>query len=188
MSRKALLILLLALLPLAVWGTLAVAGAPQEAPQLAAVASATGAPAARREGEITRTVDSPAISFIDNPDATCYRPTAGTGACYITWNYLNVTASSGQYIISMTVAIEDDLRAYHAGFFQTSMYIPGAMTGPGYKVTCGMPGSGGIESLGNSYSYTIRARETGGLTAANYGTVICPADVITVYLPLTRRP
>ena len=52
--------------------------------------------------EVGGDVESPDISFIDNPSPTCYRPAGGTGACYIQWNYLNVTAGSGSYIISMT--------------------------------------------------------------------------------------
>lgn len=213
MSRKLLIVLLVSFTLLAVWGTLAVQGSPQDkstatgaeeaasaatelvagaagAVNAAGVANAADAANAATvtDGVISRTVDSPAISFIGSPSPTCYRPVAGTGTCYITWNYLNVTASTGQYIISTTVTIDGDLRAYHAGFFQNYMYIPGDMTAPGYKMTCGMPGSGGIAGLGNSYSYAIRARETGGLSAANYGSVTCPADVVTVYLPLTRKP
>jgi hypothetical protein len=189
MSRKLLIVLLVSFTLLAVWGTLAVQGSPQaeSAPVETATGGAADAAALPADGEISRTVDSPAISFIDSPSPTCYLPAAGTGTCYITWNYLSVTASSGQYIISATVSIDNNLRAYFAGFFQNSMYIPGDMTAPGFKMTCGMPGSGFYANLGKSYSYTIRARETGGLTAANYGTVTCPADVVTVFLPLTRK-
>jgi len=188
MSRKLLIVLLVSILPLAVWGILAVQGSSLDpsAPSDAALATDTAIAAAA--GEISRTTDSPAISFIDSPDPMCYRPVAGTGTCYITWSYLSVTASPGQYIISTTVSIDNDIRAYHSGFFQNSMYVPGDMTAPGFKMTCGMPGSGGIADLGKSYNYVIRSRETGGLSAANYGTVTCPADTITVYLPLTRRP
>ncbi len=131
--------------------------------------------------------ESPDISFIDSPDATCYLPVRGTGACYLGWDYLYVAADSGSYIISMTVAINNEIRAYHAGFFQPSMYIPGDMTAPGYRVTCGWPQVGVPEGLGNSYSYTIRARETIGLTAANYGTVTCPADTVKVFLPILPK-
>jgi hypothetical protein len=132
-------------------------------------------------------IDSPAVSFIDSPSAMCSRPVAGTGTCYIGWNYLYVTAASGSYIISMTVSIDNQLRAYHSGFFQSSMYIPGDMTLPGYKVTCGIPGSGGKIGWGKSYAYTIRARDTNGLSAANYGAVTCPADVVRIYLPLLAK-
>lgn len=144
-----------------------------------------GPEATRRE--ILAEPEAPAISFIDSPSATCFRPASGTGACYIQWSYLYVTASPSQYIISTTVAIDGQLRAYHAGFFQTSMYIPGDMYGQGFKVTCGFPGAGGTPDFGNTYAYTIRALETGGLAAANYGTVSCPADVVKVYMPLVRR-
>ena len=145
---------------------------------IAAVASST---APYREAQ------EPAISFIDSLDATCYRPTAGTGACYIEWRNLSVTAAPGSYIISMTVAIDGQLRAYHSGFFQDYMTIPAAMTAPGYKVACGAPGSGGDDFWGATYSYVIRAGESGGLTAANYGSVMCPADEVAVFLPLIRR-
>ena len=137
--------------------------------------------------EVSGNIDSPAISFIDSPSATCFRPAAGTGACFIDWNYLYVTAASSAYIISMTVTIDNQVRAYHSGFFQNSMYIPGDMTAPGFKVSCGTPGSGGKPDWGKTYAYTIRARETGGLTAANYGSVTCPADTVRVYLPLIRK-
>jgi hypothetical protein len=131
--------------------------------------------------------ESPAISSISSASASCYRPVMGTGACYIEWNYLYVTAASGSYVISMTVSIDDRLRSYHSGFFQTAMYIPNEMTAPGYKVACGTPGSGGTPGWGKSYAYTIRARDTSGLKAANHGSVTCPADVANVFVPLVRK-
>ena len=142
----------------------------------------------RPPGDAGNAPQSPTISSIESPSPTCYRPIAGTGACYIQWSYLHVTAGSGAYVISMTVAIDDHVRAYASGFFQTSMTLPGAMTGPGFRVTCGTEGSGGTPGWGRSYAYTIRARETGGLTAANFGTVTCPADTVRVYLPLSLKP
>ncbi|MBI5652524.1 MAG: hypothetical protein HZC40_19060, partial [Chloroflexi bacterium] len=87
--------------------------------------------------------EAPAISFIDSQSATCYSPATETGVCYIQWNYLYVTAAASQYIISMTLEINGAVRAYHAGFFQTYMYIPGDLYGPGFKVVCGLPGAGG---------------------------------------------
>lgn len=132
--------------------------------------------------------DSPAISTIDSPSPTCYRPAPGTGACYIQWDYMFVTAASGANIITMTVSIDNHLRAYHAGFFQSSMFIPAEMTAPGYRVTCGKPGSGGLPDWGNIYPYQIRARDTTGLSAANFGSVRCPADTVMAYLPVVARP
>lgn len=133
--------------------------------------------------------NAPAISFIDSPSATCTNPVRGTDICYIDWSYLYVTASTDQYIISMTVSIDGDLRAYHSGFFQNTMYIPTDLTGKGYRVACGAPGSGSLPDQGFTYGYTLRARETGGLRAANYGSVTCPADVKmpTIYLALVGR-
>ena len=141
------------------------------------------------DGQSSADVDPSAvlISFIDNPSATCYRPVEHTNACYIQWQYLNVTASTSQYIISMTVSISNEIRAYYSGFFQTSMYIPGDMQSPGFRVACGEPGSGGKPEFGMTYPYIVRARETGGLKAANYGTVYCPADTIRLYLPIVKH-
>lgn len=138
----------------------------------------------RREIQSATTVDQPTISFIDNPSATCVQPTASRNDCYITWNYLNVSASSSQYIISMTIAIDNQIAAYHAGFFQTSMYIPGDLFGPGFKVACGPRNRS--TGLGHVHTYAVRARETGGLSAANYGSVQCPGVYLN-YLPSVRR-
>jgi hypothetical protein len=127
------------------------------------------------------------ISFIDSPSPTCSRPNPGTGACYIQWEYLSVTAAPGANVISMTVAIDGRPRAYHGGFFQTSMVIPGDMTGPGYKVVCGFPNDGSEPGLGNSYTYALNARDSAGLKASNTGTISCPADIAQVYVPAIQR-
>jgi hypothetical protein len=137
------------------------------------------APGARREIRADVPIERPEISFIDSPSATCGRSVPNTGQCTIQWSYLYVTASTSQYIISMTVEIDGHLRAYHSGFFQTYMYIPSGMHGDGFQVMCGNPGPNG---LGNTYAYIVRARETGGLSAANYGSVTCPG-MPTIYLP-----
>jgi len=134
-----------------------------------------------------REANAPDISFIDSQNPTCQLPTPGTGVCYINWGYLYVTATSPQYIISMTVSINGNIQAYNSGFFQTYMYIPGDFYAPGFRVTCGLPGASGVPGRGNSYSYTIRARETGGLSAANYGSVTCPADVVRVFIPVAKK-
>ncbi len=137
----------------------------------------------RREVQAAAEIDQPTISFIDSPSASCYQPDSSRNTCYIEWTYLYVTAGTSQYIISMTVNIDNRLAAYHSGFFQTYMYIPGDLFGRGFKVACGPRGPNG---LGKSYAYTLRARETGGLGAANYGSVQCPG-VYLVYAPIVRR-
>jgi hypothetical protein len=137
----------------------------------------------RREVQAAVEVEQPTISFIDSPSATCYQPDPGRNTCYVQWNYLYVTASTSQYIISMSVSLNNRLVAYHSGFFQTSMYIPSDMFGRGFEVACGPHDASG---LGNSYPYTLRALETGGLGATNYGSVTCPG-VYLAYLPLIKR-
>jgi len=119
--------------------------------------------------------ESPLISFIDSPTATCYQSADAYDTCYLVWGYLYVEAGDSQYMTRMTVEIDGRLRAVYSGFFQTSMYVPADMHGPGFKVACGEAGSGGDPELGAAYTYTIRAAETGGLTSANYGTAFCPA-------------
>jgi hypothetical protein len=61
------------------------------------------------------------------------------------------------------------------------MYAPYAMHGRGFRVACGPLVPSDDPTItpdhGNTYAYTIRARDTAGLTAANYGTVFCPAFI-----------
>lgn len=133
-------------------------------------------PRREREGDAA----APLISFIDSPTAQCIRPEQHTDVCYIQWYYLYVTASSPEYIISMTVSIDDRLQAYYGGFFQNSMYVPQGMHSPGFRVACGVAGASGQPNMGNTYEWVIRARETGGQGAANYGSVSCPADIVPV--------
>lgn len=137
----------------------------------------------RREIQAEVEISQPTISFIDSPSGTCYQPISGRNDCYLSWSYLYVTAGTSQYMISMTVSIDNALQAYHNGFFQTYMYIPNDLYGRGFKVACGPRSSNG---LGLAHAYTIRARETGGLSAANYGSIQCPG-VYLVNLPIVHR-
>ncbi len=118
--------------------------------------------------------DQPNIGFIDSPSATCYQPDHTQNNCYINWYYMSVSASPN-YMITMTATLNDFGPVAHTqGFFQTSMYVPYNMLGQGFKVSCGSAGSGGNPDLGAAYAYTIRARDSAGLSSANYGTVYCP--------------
>lgn len=122
--------------------------------------------------------ETPSISFIDSPTASCEREQALSGTCAIGWQYLYVTAGASQYLIDMTVEIDGRLRAVMAGFFQTWMFVPADMLTPGFSVPCGAPGEGGDPNRGAAVPYVVRARETGGLTAANYGTAYCPYSLL----------
>jgi len=189
LSRKWLAALVLVLAVAGVLGTGSVVVSGIRGAQAQTYPPAAEADLPRREvngQDQTTNGKAPNISFINSPSPTCILPEPGTAVCYIEWSYLYVSASSGQNVISMTVSIDDHLRAYHAGFFQSAMYIPGSMTAPGYQVTCGGPGSSGNDEWGQTYSYVIRARETGGLSAANYGAVTCPPDLAQVFLPIVQ--
>jgi len=81
-------------------------------------------------------------------------------------------------MIAMTVTLNTIGNvSYTSGFFQTSMYVPYNMYDKGFKVACGSLGAGGQPNLGNAYAYTIRAKDSSNLSAANYGTVYCPAYI-----------
>jgi hypothetical protein len=155
--------------------------------EIAAQTSPTENPgiSAEVQGENTRQVSAPSaigaptpsspISFIDSPDAYCYQPNPDQNICYINWGYIQVSAGANQYMIYLTILLNGRLVARNHGFFQTYMYIPSSMNGQGFKVECGKLGSGGDPDLGRAYSWEMHAQETGGLKAANYGTVYCPA-------------
>lgn len=133
----------------------------------------------RREilGSGTNTAEVPRIGFIDSPTAACYQPDHTQNVCYINWYYLYVSADPS-YMVSMSATINVFGRvANYQGFFQTSMYVPFNMHDRGFKVTCGVLGAGGDPELGNSYAYTIRAKDSNALSSANYGTVYCPAFI-----------
>jgi hypothetical protein len=180
MSRKwtGAFLSLLALVSLALVWWLVIASAPAALAGDAVQSGPTpdGLPGESREGGL----GSPDISFIESPSPTCSRPVKGTNACYIRWVSLAVSTSPAEYIISMTVSIDGRLRAYYNGFFQNSMSVPYLMAPSGFRVDCGLPGSGGNPALGQDYTYVIRARDTLGLNATNTGTVYCPSDLVSI--------
>lgn len=132
------------------------------------------------DGEIS------AISSITSPSPTCTRPVENTGACYVNWYFLYVTADPS-YISNLSIKIDGRWVAQHRGFFQQSMTITGDMYGKGFRVNCGLPGSGGDPDFGKIYNFEIRAAATDGSSAVNFGAVTCPYDIVKVYLPSVRR-
>lgn len=127
---------------------------------------------------------SPDINSIQSPTASCVLPEVNTGACYISWPSIYVEASPN-YVITMTVAIDNKAVARYNGFFQTGMVVPSEMLL--FRVTCGLPGSGGDPAWGANYSYTLRARDSSGQATANYGSISCPADTVRRYLPILKK-
>lgn len=179
-SRFFLVALIFLLASLMVWGV------AQAMPAMQTAGTRQQEPEAQ---EATRLPDqpdeiSPDISLITSPTASCVLPKAGTGDCYLTWNYLYASANP-QYMITMTVEIDSHARARYQGFFQTSMYVPSTMLN--FRVSCGAPGSAGDPDFGASHLYILRARDSAGLKTANYGSVMCPADLRFVRLPLVVK-
>ena len=161
------------------WGALLAAGEARAAPAFKASA-ATPVPLPDKPA-----VESPKISFIDSPSASCVLPESHTGKCYLVWSYLYASADPN-YMISMTVEIDGRMRGRYNGFFQTSMYVPTEMLT--FHVACGASGSSGDPKLGMSHNYILRGRDSANLTAANYGSVTCPADEpYRVFVPLQRK-
>jgi len=119
---------------------------------------------------------SPRISVIQSPTPSCHYSSEIYDRCLINWEFHSVNAGAGASMLRLTIEIDGRLRAVHAGFFQSSMTVPGDMHGEGFAVPCGDLGAGGDPDLGNAYSYVIRAQDSTGLTAANFGTVRCPAS------------
>ncbi len=133
-------------------------------------------PAATEKADGTK-----AIGFIDSPTATCYQPDSRVDECFINWYYLSVSAAPN-YMINMWVILNDTGGVViYQGFFQTSMYAPYNLHDRGFRVPCGplVPSDDPTVTPdhGNAYGYTIRARDSAGLKAANYGTVNCPAYI-----------
>lgn len=128
-----------------------------------------------------------AISIIQSNSPSCLLPVPRTGTCYIKWGEISVSTTDGSYINYLYIKINNKGVAYHRGFFQQYMNIPSEMYGSGFRVTCGFPGAGGTPDFGNIYTYEIRAADTSGATTANFGSVLCPADIVNIYLPAVRR-
>lgn len=134
------------------------------------------------EGENSRMAIAPASpDSPDSPDTLssfqtttpyCYQPDAAQDVCYI--NFRQNSVASDTYVRVMTVTIESRIRAVYRGFFQSSMYAYYDMQGPGFKVACGAPNSGGVPTLGESYSYSIEFRDADDSWASNNGTLRCP--------------
>lgn len=131
-------------------------------------------------GDMQRTRTPPlapqALGFIATESPHCIQLDPAVDACYINFQFNGV--SSDQYVTEFTVAVNGliALRAY--GFFQGAFSLPRNSLGDlGVRVACGRTGaSGDVDPLvGLRHPFTIRARDSAGLNAANYGVIGCPA-------------
>ena len=129
--------------------------------------------------------EAPFLTTPTDPTAVCMVKKIHSGVCVMNWEYLYASADPN-YIITMTVAIDDKTRARFDGFFQTTMYVPSEMLG--FQVACGTLGSGGYPNLGMSHNFLISARDSNGSKTTSSGSVICPADdLYHVYLSVVRK-
>ena len=122
----------------------------------------------------------PLITFIDSPNVQCIHPDPRQDACFVNWGYSSVSASPN-YMIAMWISLNGKVVARIGGFFQTSMSVSASNMSPGYRLPCGPPVDDPADpatpkkQVGNSYSWDIKAKDSANLSAANYGTVTCPA-------------
>lgn len=116
-----------------------------------------------------------AIGFIASDGPSCTQPNPAVNSCLVNFQRLRVDGGAN-YMIWMTVELNDRLVGKFRGFFQNVLDVANPF-GPGIKVPCGPIGSGTDLDLGpggRRYNFTIRAKDSAGLTATNYGTIWCP--------------
>jgi hypothetical protein len=128
-------------------------------------------------GDMQRTRTQPqALGFIATESPHCIQLDPAVDACYINFQFNGV--SSDQYVTEFTVAVNGliAMRAY--GFFQGAFSLPRNSLGDlGLRVACGRTGASGDADplVGLRHPFTIRAKDSAGQNAANYGAIGCPA-------------
>lgn len=130
--------------------------------------------------------DQPDVASLSATMPTCMQPDPAENVCYLNWNNFFAQAVSGHYMRSITLTIDDRVRAFYLGFFETYLYVDDLQHTPGLKVPCGGFGTGGNPSVGAVHTFSIRAEDTGGYVSTLYGSVACPG-VRLVFLPLVLR-
>jgi hypothetical protein len=116
-----------------------------------------------------------AISFITQDNQHCYKPARGN-LCYVDVGYLYVSASPN-YMIHMTVYVDDVVVLRLNGFFKQYMSYTAEQVPAGFPVACGYAGTNAKADpeLGGDHKVTVRAEDSGNLKSSNHGTVTCPA-------------
>ncbi len=129
--------------------------------------------------------EAPTVGFIDSPSPTCVQPDPRKDECRVSWGDTTVSADAGSYMTDMWFVLNGRVTSRVRGFFQADIVIPSSLHARGYRVPCGAPVDDTSSctapctplKVGTSYPWAVRARESTGLRAANYGTVTCPAFV-----------
>lgn len=117
------------------------------------------------------------ISAFSTQTPYCYQPDSAQDVCYINFYRHYVESAPATYMRAMTVTIQSKIRAVYRGFFQNSMYVGYDMQSPGFKVQCGALNSGGVPTMGKSYTYSIEVKDSDNGWSGNYGILRCPAYI-----------
>jgi hypothetical protein len=135
-------------------------------------------------GTSARAQESATTLLVSNP--VCVQVASVPGVCQI--NLRSIAASgSGGSLLGVTVGISGKLRARFNTFFENDVNMTASMLGGGFRVTCGLPGSGGLSGLGRVYSVTISTVVSSGSSLTDTSNVACPAYKRMIYLPIIRR-
>lgn len=119
-----------------------------------------------------------AISTIQTRSPYCFQADRDRNECVIGFESHDVSTTASMRELQITVdgrrVVED------RAFFQNSLFIGLNQVGrPGYRVPCGLSGSGGDPDplIGQRYNYQIRAEDSDGTSSQNFGSIGCPAFI-----------
>jgi hypothetical protein len=138
-------------------------------------------------GEAARAAALPTSSVsitLNNP--SCVQQNPASGMCSIQFDSLSASGSDPSFS-RVELLADGKLRAYMAGFFETSAYMSYSMFPGGLQVACGAPGAGGSSGFGKAYSITANAYMADGSSSSDSANVLCPAFDGKTYAPLIRK-
>lgn len=118
------------------------------------------------------------ISAITTRSPYCYQPDRQRDECFLGFELHFVSSSVS--LTRLQVSISGRRVLEDRGFFQSSALIGHAQTAnPGFKVACGLSGSGADPDplIGQRYTFQIRAEDSDGLITQNFGVFSCPAFI-----------
>lgn len=131
---------------------------------------------------------SPDISNLVTLTPNCYKTHLRSDTCYVSWYRMTVQTTAPARMRSLTITIDGKLRANFQGFFQSSFTLVQGIFNPGFQVSCGSEGSGGVAGMGRTYNYTIYAVDSNSSSISNTGNVVCPANnLLRTYLPVIKK-
>ena len=127
---------------------------------------------------------------MSNPSCVQSQPAAAS--CSIVIGNLSANGSDISFS-RVELLVDNKLRMYMAGFFESSAYFTYSMVPDAFTVSCGGPNASGNPNYGKSYLVTANAYMADGTSASNTMNVFCPAFVVQAtnptktYLPTIRK-